>query len=71
MKKETHVNFLTDPHERRPTFKLIDILVYRCVREKHVCVKLIVVSPLLRPGTRGFIMGYVLLKSALSQVIKH
>jgi len=28
MKKETHVNFLTDPQEGRPTPRSLDVLLY-------------------------------------------
>lgn len=31
MKKDASVNFLTDPHEERSTFKPPDVLVYWCV----------------------------------------
>jgi hypothetical protein len=33
VKKEAHVNFLTDPQERRLTLRLADVLVYGWIGE--------------------------------------
>jgi hypothetical protein len=33
VKKEAHVNFLTDPQERRSTLRLADVLVYGWIGE--------------------------------------
>lgn len=35
MEKKMHVNFLTDPHEGRLTFRSVDVRVYEWVEEKH------------------------------------
>ncbi|CAL5190146.1 unnamed protein product [Lathyrus oleraceus] len=52
MKKEAHVNFLTNSHEGRSTLRPPDILVYKWVGEKHACVDLIVAFPLVELGTK-------------------
>lgn len=46
VKKEVHVNFLTDPHEGRSTTRPTNILVYGWIWGKHASVDLIEISPL-------------------------
>ncbi|MCI46988.1 auxilin-like protein, partial [Trifolium medium] len=41
------MNFLTDPQEGRSRLRPADILVYGWTREKHACVDLTGVSPLV------------------------
>jgi hypothetical protein len=48
VKKETPVNFLTDPQEGRSTLCHADVLIYEWVGGKHACVDLTGVSPLVR-----------------------
>ncbi|MFS7909077.1 putative exostosin [Helianthus anomalus] len=50
-KKETPVNFLTDPLEGRSTLRPADILVLGCVGGKHACVDLTRISPLVGIGS--------------------
>lgn len=56
VKKETIVDFLTEPREGRSILRLEDILVYGWVGGNHVCVDLIGVFPLVGLRTRGFTM---------------
>lgn len=49
-----YVNFLTNPHDRRSTFMLVEILVYEWEEEKHTCMNLTEVSPLVRMRTKDF-----------------
>ncbi|PNX80347.1 auxilin-like protein [Trifolium pratense] len=51
VKKETPVNFLTNPHEGRSTLPSADVLVYGWVRGKHVSMDLTEISSLLGLGT--------------------
>ncbi|KAK2385189.1 hypothetical protein QL285_072455 [Trifolium repens] len=71
VKKETPVNFLTDPLEGRSTLRPADILVYGWVGGKHACVDLTGVSPLVGLTTEGFTVGQAALKAASSKVAKH
>ena len=71
MKKEAPVNFLTDPLDRRSTLRHADVMVYGRVGEKHACVELTEVSPLVRLGVRAFTVGQTTLKDASSKLTKH
>ncbi|PNX90620.1 auxilin-like protein [Trifolium pratense] len=66
VKKEAPVNFLTDPQEGRSTLRPVDVLVFRWVREKHVCVDLTGISPLVGLGVGDFTVGQTTLKATLS-----
>ncbi|MCI03397.1 auxilin-like protein [Trifolium medium] len=71
VKKETPVNFLTDPLEGRSTLRPADVLVYGWVGGKHACVDLTGVSPLVGLTIGDFIVGQAALKAASSKVAKH
>ncbi|PNX69718.1 auxilin-like protein, partial [Trifolium pratense] len=71
VKKEAHVNFLTDPQEWRSTLRPADILVYGWTGGKHVCVDLTGVSPLVGLRSGDFTVGQATLKAASSKVAKH
>ncbi|KAJ0793296.1 putative tetratricopeptide-like helical domain superfamily [Helianthus annuus] len=66
-KKETPVNFLTDPLEGRSTLRPADILVFGWVGGKHACVDLTGVSPLVGLGGSAFTVG----QAASGKVTKH
>ncbi|GKD48808.1 hypothetical protein Tco_1277784 [Tanacetum coccineum] len=70
-KKETPVNFLTDPSDGRSTLRPADVLVFGWVGAKYVCVNLTRVSPLVRLSSRGFTAGQAALKAASCKVTKH
>ncbi|GJY64366.1 hypothetical protein Tco_0465826, partial [Tanacetum coccineum] len=70
-KKEPPVNFLTDPSDERSTLKPIDVLVFRWIEGKHVCVDLIGVSPLVRLSIQGFTIGHAALKATSCKLTKH
>jgi len=71
VKKEVPANFLTDPLDRRSTLRPADVMVYGWVGEKHVCVDLTGVSPLVGLGVGPFTVGHTALKAASSKVAKH
>jgi hypothetical protein len=71
VKKETPVNFLTDPQEGRSTLRPADVLVHGWIGGKHACVDLTEASPLVGLGTEDFTVGYAALKAASSKVAKH
>jgi len=71
VKKEAHVNFLTDPLDRRSTLRPADVMVYGWVGGKHACVDLTGVSPLVGLGVRPFTVGQTALKAASSKVAEH
>ncbi|MCI29381.1 auxilin-like protein, partial [Trifolium medium] len=71
VKKEAPANFLTDPLEGRSTLRPANVLVYGWVGEKHACVDLTGVSPLVELTTGDFTVGQAALKSASSKVAKH
>jgi len=71
MKKEMLVNFLTNLQERRLTLKPTNILVYKWVGGKQVCVDLTGVSPLVGLGTGFFVVGQAAIKDASSKISKH
>jgi hypothetical protein len=50
VKKEAHVNFLTDPYEGRSTLRPADVLVNGWVGGKHAYVDFTEVSPLVGLG---------------------
>ncbi|KAM0040792.1 putative exostosin [Helianthus debilis subsp. tardiflorus] len=54
-KKDTFVNFLTDLIEGRSTLRPADLLVFGWVGEKHACVDLTGVSPLVGLRENGFV----------------
>ncbi|GKD76758.1 hypothetical protein Tco_1339379 [Tanacetum coccineum] len=56
-KKESPVNFLTDPSDGRSTLRPADVLVFGWVGGKHACVDLTRVSPLVGLSSRGFTAG--------------
>nr|GEW91890.1 putative phospholipid/glycerol acyltransferase [Tanacetum cinerariifolium] len=70
-KKEAHVNFLTDSSDGRSTLRLADVLIFEWVEEKHACVNLTSVSPLVGLSSRGFIVGQAALKATSCKVTKH
>nr|GEW54064.1 auxilin-like protein [Tanacetum cinerariifolium] len=61
-KKEAPVNFLTHPSDGRSTLRPADVLVFRWVGRKHVCVDLTKVSPLVGLSSWGFTAGEAALK---------
>lgn len=70
MKIEVPMNFLIDLHEKlalRPT----DVVVYKWVREKHACVDLTHVSPLMGLSTGGFSVEETILEVTISKMVKH
>ncbi|GKE73008.1 hypothetical protein Tco_1535049 [Tanacetum coccineum] len=69
-KKEAPVNFLTDPSDERSTLKPV-VLIFGWVGEKHACVDLTGVSPLVWLSSRGFTVGQAALKAASWKVTKH
>ncbi|GKE12295.1 hypothetical protein Tco_1415846 [Tanacetum coccineum] len=71
IKKEAHVNFLTDPSDGRSTLRPADVLVFGCVGGKHACVDLTGVSPLVGLSSRGFTVGRAALKVSSCKVTKH
>jgi hypothetical protein len=71
VKKEAHVNFLTDPLDRRSTLRSADVMVCGCVGGKHACVDLTGVSPLVGLGVGPFTVGHAALKAASRKVVKH
>jgi len=71
MKKEVFVNFLVDPLDKRSTLRLANVMVYGWVREKHACVDLIEVSPLLVLDVGPFTIWQTTLKVMSSKVVKH
>ncbi|GJX36954.1 putative reverse transcriptase domain-containing protein [Tanacetum coccineum] len=71
VKKEAHVNFLTDPSDGRSILKPTDVLIFGRVGGKHACVDLTGVSPLVRLSSRGFTAGQAALKAASCKVTKH
>jgi hypothetical protein len=71
VKKETHVNFLTDSLEGRSTLRPTDILVYGWVGGKYACVDLTRVSSLVGLTIGDFTVGQAALKTASSKVAKH
>ncbi|GJU80750.1 hypothetical protein Tco_1283115 [Tanacetum coccineum] len=71
VKKEAHVNFLTDPLDGRSTLRPADVLSFGWVGEKHACVDLTRVSPLVGLSSRGFTVGQSALKAASCKVTKY
>ncbi|CAK8565893.1 unnamed protein product [Lathyrus sativus] len=69
--KEVPVNFLKDPLDGRSTLKPTDLLMYEWVGEKHACLDLTGVSPLVGLRTGGFNVEQVTLKAASSNMVKH
>nr|GEZ71327.1 signal recognition particle, SRP19 subunit [Tanacetum cinerariifolium] len=51
--------------------KLIDVLIFGWVREKHLCADLIGFSPLTGLSIRGFTAGQAALKVVVCKVTKH
>jgi len=47
VKNEASVNFLTDLVDRRSTLRSANVMVYGWVGEKHACVDLTGISPLV------------------------
>jgi hypothetical protein len=64
------MNFLTDPQEGSSTLRLVDVMVYGWVGEKHACVDLTEVSVLVGLQVGEFIVGRTALKAALSKIAK-
>jgi len=71
VKKEALVNCLTDPLDRRSTFRHVDVMVYIWVGGKYACVGLTRVSPIVSLGVGPFTVGHEALKVASSKVVKH
>nr|GEV62289.1 auxilin-like protein [Tanacetum cinerariifolium] len=71
IKKEAHVNFLTEPSDGRATLRPADVLVFRWVGGKHACANLIELSPLVGLSSQGFTVGQAALKAASRKVTKH
>nr|GEU54181.1 hypothetical protein [Tanacetum cinerariifolium] len=63
-KKEVPVNFLTDPSDGRSTLRPADVLVFGWVGEKHACVDMTEVSPIVKLSSKGFTAGQAALKAA-------
>ncbi|GJR40522.1 putative reverse transcriptase domain-containing protein [Tanacetum coccineum] len=70
-KKETPVNFLTDPSDGRSTLRPANVLVFGWVGGKHACVDLTGVSPLVGLSSKSFTTGQAALKAASCKVTKH
>lgn len=70
VKKDSYVNFFTDPHQERINLRSVDVMVYGRVGEKHACVDLTRVSPLVGQKTEGFTVGQTTLKVASSKVVR-
>lgn len=70
-KKETLMNFLTDPLKGRSIFRSIDILVFGWAREKHARVNLTGVSRLVGLGSEVLTVGQAALKVAPYKLAKH
>jgi len=64
VKKETLVNFLTDPQDRKLILRSANVVVYGCVGGKHACVDLTGVSPLMELKLRAFTIGHTSLNVA-------
>ncbi|GJW52225.1 putative reverse transcriptase domain-containing protein [Tanacetum coccineum] len=71
VKKEATMNFLADPSDGRSTLRPTDVLVFKRVGEKHACVDLTGVSPLVGLSSQGFTVGQAALKTASCNVTKH
>jgi hypothetical protein len=71
VKKKAHVNFLTYPYEGRSTHKPENVIMYEWIGEKHACVDLTGVSPLVGLRTEAFTVGQATLKIVLSKMVKH
>jgi hypothetical protein len=71
VKKEAHVNFLSDPLERRSTLRPTDVLVYNRVGGKHAYMYLTEFSPLMELTTENFNVGQTTFKATSSNLIKH
>ncbi|GJX47875.1 phospholipase-like protein [Tanacetum coccineum] len=66
-KKEVLVNCLTDPLEGRSTLRPTDILVFGWAGEKHACVDLTGVSPLVSLRDNGIVGRTICLESESRQ----
>ncbi|GJS71533.1 hypothetical protein Tco_0704374 [Tanacetum coccineum] len=71
VKKEVHVNFLTDLSDGRSTLRPVDVLAFGWVGGKHACVELTGASPLVALSGRSFIVGHAALKVASCKMTKH
>jgi len=71
VKKEAHVNFLTNPLDKRSTPMPTDVMVYEWVRGKHAYVDLNDVSSLVGLAIRAFAVGHATQKDVSSKVVKH
>lgn len=68
VKKQVLVSFLFDRLHGSSTLRQTDVMVYMSVGEKHGCVELNGVSPLVGLGTGAFTMGQEALKAASKTV---
>jgi hypothetical protein len=64
VKKETSVNFLTDPLDGKTTLRSVGVLMYGWVGGRHTCVRLTEVLPLMRLRTWSFTVGQATVKTA-------
>jgi len=71
VKNETSMNFLTNPLDKRSTLRPADVMVYRLIGEKHACVDLTGVSPLVGLGVGPFTVGQAAIKVTSNKVVKH
>ncbi|GKB48186.1 hypothetical protein Tco_0898939 [Tanacetum coccineum] len=71
VKKEVHVNFLTDLSDGRSTLRPVDVLDFRWVGGKYACVDLTRASPLMALNGRSFTVGHAALKVASCKITKH
>lgn len=62
---------MTDPLNKRSTFRLADVKVYRWVGGKHICVGLIEISLLVGLRVGAFMIGQTTLKVASNKAAKH
>lgn len=71
MKKEVFVILLADPQEERSTLRSANDLVYDWIGEKHACVNMTRVYPLVGPNIENFTMGQTTLEVCLKKSGQH
>lgn len=71
VKKVTHVNLFTDPYKGRSTLIPTYVMVYDLVGEKHACMNLTRVFPLVGLRIESLTIGKTFLKNTLSKVVKY
>jgi len=65
------VNFLIDLLDRKSTLRHADVMMYKWVGGKHVCVDLTEISPFVGLGVGNFRVGQTTLKATSNKVVKH